>query len=405
MLDLHFALPEERLLPEDKSELPVEAKARRAALEQLRRRQGLLILEKLRATYPTLPVVMLTTTGSDLGAERPADPLVYLCENEVVDSRSLAAEISRALALSHSAQEGPIFWGRAPAMTELRRQIETLVRSPLPLLVEGETGTGKSFLAEHVIHPRSGAKGPLVVTDLSTVPPALLAAHLFGARRGAYTGAVEDHAGVFEQAHGGTLFLDEIANLDLDLQRQLLLVLERGTVTRLGDTRPRPAAPKLVAATHEDVEALVRAGRFRADLYMRLNPATRLRVPALRERREDLPDLVRFAFLEALRSEPLRPLARAYLARFPTPERLRRRRERRGVRHVRAPPPPAATPSRSSSAAKRWIGWSRTTGPATTASCASWPPTRWSSRSPSISTPARPPRRRAPRRCSTSPTR
>ena len=320
VLDLHFALPEERLLPEDKSALPVEAKARRAALEQLRRRQGLLILEKLRATYPTLPVVMLTTTGSDLGAERPADPLVYLCENEVVDSRSLAAEISRALALSHSAQEGPIFWGRAPAMTELRRQIETLVRSPLPLLVEGETGTGKSFLAEHVIHPRSGAKGPLIVTDLSTVPPALLAAHLFGARRGAYTGAVEDHAGVFEQAHGGTLFLDEIANLDLDLQRQLLLVLERGTVTRLGDTRARPAAPKLVAATHEDVEALVRAGRFRADLYMRLNPATRLRVPALRERREDLPELVRFAFLEALRSEPLRPLARAYLARFPTPE-------------------------------------------------------------------------------------
>ena len=320
VLDLHFALPEERLLPEDKSALPVEAKARRAALEQLRRRQGLLILEKLRASYPTLPVVMLTTTGSDLGAERPADPLVYLCENEVVDGRSLAAEISRALALSHSAQEGPIFWGRAPAMTELRRQIETLVRSPLPLLVEGETGTGKSFLAEHVIHPRSGAKGPLVVTDLSTVPPALLAAHLFGARRGAYTGAVEDHAGVFEQAHGGTLFLDEIANLDLDLQRQLLLVLERGTVTRLGDTRPRPAAPKLVAATHEDVEALVHAGRFRADLYMRLNPATRLRVPALRERREDLPELVRFAFLEALRSEPLRPLARAYLARFPTPD-------------------------------------------------------------------------------------
>jgi two-component system nitrogen regulation response regulator GlnG len=320
VLDLHFALPEERLLPEDKSELPEEPKARRTALDGLRRRQGLLILERLRATYPRLPVVMLTTTGSDLGAERPADPLVYLCENEVVDSRSLAAEISRALALHHSAQDGPIFWGRAPAMAELRRALDTLARSPLPVLIEGETGTGKSFFAEHVLHPRSGAKGPLLVTDLSTVPPALLAAHLFGARRGAYTGAVEDHAGVFEQAHGGTLFLDEIANLDLELQRQLLLVLERGTVTRLGDARPRPAAPKLVAATHEDVEALVRAGRFRADLYMRLNPATRLRVPPLRERREDLPDLVRFAFLEALRSEPLRPLVRAFLARFPTPE-------------------------------------------------------------------------------------
>ncbi len=91
VLDLHFALPEERLLPEDKSDLPVEPKARRSAVEGLRRRQGLLILERLRASYPTLPVVMLTTTGSDLGADRPADPLVYLCENEVVDSRSQAA--------------------------------------------------------------------------------------------------------------------------------------------------------------------------------------------------------------------------------------------------------------------------------------------------------------------------
>jgi len=320
VLDLHFALPEERLLPEDKSALPADPKARRAALEALRRRQGLLILERLRGLYPALPVVMLTTTGSDLGAERPDDPLVYLCQNEVVDSRSLAAEISRALALSHTAQEGPVFWGRAPGMSELRRQLEALARSPLPLLIEGETGTGKSFLAEHVIHPRSGAKGPLVVTDLSTVPPSLLAAHLFGARRGAYTGAVEDHAGVFEQAHGGTLFVDEIGNLDLDLQRQLLLVLERGQVTRLGDTRARPAAPRLVAATNADLDAAVRSGRFRSDLFMRLNPATRLRLPPLRERRTDLPELVRFAFLEALRAEPLQPLVRAYLARFPTPD-------------------------------------------------------------------------------------
>src|SRR6185503_2845112 len=125
--------------------------------------------------------------------------------------------------------------------------------------------------------------------------------------------------GVFEQAHGGTLFLDEIANLDLELQRQLLLVLERGTVTRLGDSRARPAAPKLVAATNLDLEALVREGRFRQDLYMRLNPATRLRVPPLRERKQDLPDLIRFALLDALRSGQLRPLVRAYLARFPTP--------------------------------------------------------------------------------------
>jgi DNA-binding NtrC family response regulator len=320
VLDLHFAVPEERLLPEDKTDLPTEPKARKQALEGLRRKQGLLILERLRRDYPKLPIVMLTTTSSELGADRPSDPLVYFCENEVVDSRSLAAEITQALSFHQGVQEGPVFWGRSPAMAELRRAVTVLARSPLPVLIEGETGTGKSFLAEHVLHPRSGAKGPLVITDLSTIPATLLPAHLFGARRGAYTGAVEDHAGVFEQAHGGTLFLDEIANLDLDLQRQLLLVLERGQVTRLGDTKPRPAAPKLIAATNQDLSALVRQGRFRADLYMRLNPATRLRVPALGERAEDLPDLVKFAFMEALRAEGLRPLVRQYLARFPTPE-------------------------------------------------------------------------------------
>jgi DNA-binding NtrC family response regulator len=323
VLDLHFALPEDRLLPEDKSSLPSEPRERKQAVEQLRRRQGLLILERLRRDYPSLPVVMLTTTGADLGADRPTDPLLHFCENEVIDSRSLAAEIKHALVLTEAAQEGSVFWGKTRAMLELRRSIVTLARSPLPVLIEGETGTGKSFLAEHVIHPRSGAKGALVVTDLSTIPATLLPAHLFGTRKGAYTGATEDHAGVFEQAHGGTLFLDEIANLDLELQKQLLLVLERGTVTRLGDARPRPAAPKLVAATNQSLDELVRTGRFRTDLYMRLNPSTRLRVPPLRERREDLPELVRFALLEALRSDGLRPLLRAYLTQFPTPEDFR----------------------------------------------------------------------------------
>jgi len=320
VLDLHFALPEERLLPEDKSALPSDGRARKQALEALRRRQGLLILERLRTDYPTLPVIMLTTTGADLGAARPADPLLHFCANDVLDSRSLAAEIKQALASSEAAQEGGVFWGKGRAMRELRRSIVMLARSPLPMLIEGETGTGKSFLAEHVIHPRSGAKGALVVTDLSTIPSALLSAHLFGARRGAYTGSTDDHAGVFEQAHGGTLFLDEIANLDLELQKQLLLVLERGSVTRLGDSRPRPAAPRLVAATNQSLADLVTAGRFRADLYMRLNPSTRLQVPPLRLRREDLPDLIRFAVLEALRSDGLRPLVRAYLTKFPTPE-------------------------------------------------------------------------------------
>src|SRR5438552_15090371 len=133
--------------------------------------------------------------------------------------------ISRLDEFGAANEERPVIWGRSPAMAELRRRLEVLARSPLPVLIEGETGTGKSFLAEHVLHPRSGVKGPLIVTDLSTIPDSLMPAHLFGARRGSYTGSVDDHPGVFEQAHAGTLLLDEIATLAAETQRNLLLVL------------------------------------------------------------------------------------------------------------------------------------------------------------------------------------
>src|SRR5919204_157210 len=131
VLDLHFAIPEERLLPEDKSQ-----HQGRRAVEELRRKQGLYILERLRRDYPNLPVVLLTTTDAEFG--KAHGPLVYFCENEVVDSRTLAAEITRALEMRHASQEGPIFWGRSAAMAALRRQIAVISRSPLPVLIEGE---------------------------------------------------------------------------------------------------------------------------------------------------------------------------------------------------------------------------------------------------------------------------
>ncbi len=164
------------------------------------------------------------------------------------------------------------------------------------------------------------ARASEVISSLRICPPfpTRCCRHICSAQKGAYTGASADHRGVFEQAHHGTLFLDEIANLDLDMQRQLLLVLERNQVTRLGDQTPRPAVTKLVAATNQNLAQLVEEGRFRRDLYMRLNPATRIKLPPLRERREDIPDLVRYCIMEALTSSAMSSLIHAFLVKHPT---------------------------------------------------------------------------------------
>jgi len=146
VLDLHFALPEAQLLPRDKDGLD---------LETVRRTQGLYILEQLRKDYPTLPVVLLTAT--DASIERPQHPLVHFCENEVVDSRPWPPRSRAPWRCSTRRRKGRCS-GTLGAMAELRRQIAVLARSPLPVLIEGETGTGKSFLAEHVLHPRSGRR-------------------------------------------------------------------------------------------------------------------------------------------------------------------------------------------------------------------------------------------------------
>jgi DNA-binding NtrC family response regulator len=197
-------------------------------------------------------------------------------------------------------------------MARLRRDVTALARTSLPILVLGEPGTGKSALAERVLHPLTRRKGPFVAVDLASIPETLVASELFGTTRGAFSGAV-DRRGRFEEASGGTLFLDEVGNLPPEAQRMLLLALQDARITRLGESSPRSVDVKLVAATNADLGARVRAGTFRADLYARLNPAARLTMPPLRERMDDLDVLARALLKKKLAGGADRELLADYL--------------------------------------------------------------------------------------------
>ena len=181
--------------------------------------------------------------------------------------------------------------GGSAAMRRVYAEVERLAPSDVPVLVTGETGTGKELVAA-ALHARSRrAGGALVVCDLGAIAPSLIEGELFGHVRGAFTGADRDRAGVFEEADGGTIFLDEIGELATELQPRLLRILESSTVRRLGDGRARRFDARVVAATRRELDAEMAAERFRSDLYHRVAGAV-VRLPPLRERLDDLPLLV-----------------------------------------------------------------------------------------------------------------
>ena len=289
LLDMHFDVPEQRLLP----------LAGSPSLRRRKRFQGLAILDAVRNSVPRLPVVLLTAEEDLALSEANHDfghaSLTYVLEGEDLDSLRIQLHSALTDAAADREEHG-ILWGDNLAMASLRRRLAVVSRGRLPVILEGETGTGKSFLAEHYVHRKSGRSGAFVILDLATVPSELISAHLFGATKGAYTGAVSDRVGVFEAAHGGTLFIDEIQNVPLEVQKQLLLVLQDGRLRRLGSTRDVTVDVKVIAASNRSLRAAVDEGRFRADLYMRLSPATSITILPLREHIEDLPFLLmRFA--------------------------------------------------------------------------------------------------------------
>jgi len=230
-----------------------------------------------------------STNGTSVNGVQVTEALLAGGERLRVGETDLAVELvtpSTSVTISPDIAFGRLLGG-SPQMRRLYPLCERLARSDVPLIIEGETGTGKEVLAE-AIHEASGRKsGPFVVFDCTTVPPTLVESAIFGHERGAFTGATNAKAGVFEQANGGTLLIDEIGDLDISLQPKLLRAIERASVQRVGATHWTKVDVRVIAATRRNLESAIQAGRFRDDLYYRLAVA-RIEIPPLRERTGDV---------------------------------------------------------------------------------------------------------------------
>lgn len=217
--------------------------------------------------------------------------------------------------------------GEAPAMQEVFRAIGRLSHSHITVLINGESGTGKERVAQalHQHSPRSGK--PFIALNMAAIPRDLIESELFGHEKGAFTGAAQQRQGRFEQANGGTLFLDEIGDMPAETQTRLLRVLADGEFYRVGGHTPVKVDVRIIAATHQNLESLVDEGRFREDLFHRLN-VIRVHLPRLAERREDIPRLTRHFLAEAAKElstdiKVLTPEAEAHLTRLPWPGNVR----------------------------------------------------------------------------------
>jgi DNA-binding NtrC family response regulator len=234
-----------------------------------------------------------STNGTFVGALRVKEATIrHRGEIQIGDSSLLFEPIDTEIAVEPSgAERCDDLVGRAVSMREIYTVIERVAPTELTILVTGETGTGKELVAR-ALHKKSRRKnGPFVTLDCSALPPTLIESALFGHEKGAFTGADQAYAGVFERADGGTLFLDELGELPVELQPKLLRALERGEIQRLRGDKTIRVDVRVIGATNRDLHQMVQDGLFRGDLYYRL-AVIRIELPALRQRREDLPLIV-----------------------------------------------------------------------------------------------------------------
>ncbi len=273
---------------------------------------GFDLIPRIKRIRPELPILVMSAQNTLLTAITAAERGAFEYLPKPFDLKELVSVVQRALAspgtrrepsaISASEDRLPLI-GRSPAMQEIYRVIARLTQTDLTVMIMGESGTGKELVARALHDYGKRRHGNFVAVNMAAIPKELVESELFGHERGAFTGATNRGIGRFEQAEGGTLFLDEIGDMPLEAQTRLLRVLQQGEYTTVGGRTPIKTDVRIIAATNRDLRQLIAQGLFREDLYYRLNVVP-LRLPPLRERIEDIPDLVRH-FLRKAEDEGL----------------------------------------------------------------------------------------------------
>jgi nitrogen regulation protein NR(I) len=263
---------------------------------------GLELVRQLHETQPRLPVVLMTAHGTIEIAIEATKQGAYEYLQKPFEMRDLLALLHRAVEASRlmrdpvalpdaSVESGTALVGTSRAMQDVCKAIGRVAAKPVTVLIRGETGTGKELIARAIYQHSTRAKAPFIAINCAAIPENLLESELFGHERGAFTGADQRRIGRFEQANKGTLFLDEIGDLPTNTQVKLLRVLQQQTFQRVGGAEAISVDVRVIAATHRNLEAMIHHGKFREDLFHRLNVVS-MQLPPLRERREDIPVLV-----------------------------------------------------------------------------------------------------------------
>jgi two-component system nitrogen regulation response regulator GlnG len=282
------------------------------------------LLPRIKKIRPELPIIVMSAQNTFMTAIRASERGAYDYLPKPFDLKELVAIVGRALSEPKRRMqrdkpeeiEGMPLVGRSPAMQEIYRTLARLMQTDLTVMISGESGTGKELVARALHDYGKRRNGPFVAINMAAIPRELIESELFGHEKGAFTGANARSAGRFEQAEGGTLFLDEIGDMPMEAQTRLLRVLQQGEYTTVGGRTPIKTNVRIVAATNKDLRVLIQQGLFREDLFFRLNVVP-LRLPPLRERTEDIPDLVwHFFKLAAAEGLPLKHIDNAALDRM-----------------------------------------------------------------------------------------